>query len=74
MTIEEFIKKHEYADSSRPCQEWNGYKVYEIWQKSDEGACVGYPLHALEKDGKIRESTLDETIAIMKAERQSVQD
>ena len=66
MTIEEFVKNHEYADSLRPCQDWNGYKVYEIWAKADEGACVGYPLHALEKDGKIREATLEETIQIMK--------
>lgn len=69
MTIEEFVENHEYVDRWSYRIQWNGYKVYSIWAKSDEGACVGYPKHALEKDGEIRESTLEETIAIMKASR-----
>ena len=55
-------------DRWKPCIEWNGYKVYSVWAKSDEGACVGYPKYALEKDGEIRESTLEETMAMMEAE------
>ncbi len=47
------------------CFEWQGYKVYEIWLKRNEGACVGMPQYALEKNGKIRESTLSETLEIM---------
>ena len=67
MTIEEFVKNHECADSFRPCKDWNGCKVYEIWRKADEGACVGYPQYALEKNGTVRESSLEETMDIMKS-------
>ena len=66
MTIEEFIKaKSTDFDMYKYRIEWNGYKVYEIWLKRNEGACVGYPQYALEKDGNIRESTINETIKIM---------
>lgn len=66
MTIDDFIKaKRADFDMYKYRMEWNGYKVYSIWLKANEGACVGYPQYALEKDGKIRESTLTETLEIM---------
>lgn len=66
MTIDDFIKvKSADFDMYKYRMEWNGYKVYSIWLKANEGACVGYPQYALEKDGKIRESTLTETLEIM---------
>ncbi len=65
MTIDEFVKADEYADAYKKDCEWQGFAVYEIWAKADEGACTGYPQFALEKNGKIRKSTLPETIAIM---------
>lgn len=69
MTIDDFIKiRNADFDSYKYSIKWNGYKVYSIWLKANEGACVGYPQYALEKDGYIRESTLEETIAIMDAE------
>lgn len=66
MTIQEFIDKDEYFDSYRYSIEWNNYKVYEIWAKQDEGACIGYPNFALEKNGIIRKSKFEETLKIMK--------
>lgn len=66
MTIDDFIKaKSADFDMYKYRMEWNGYKVYSIWLKANEGACVGYPQYALEKDGKIRVSTLTETLEIM---------
>lgn len=65
MTIEEFVQNHEYVDSFKKCKDWNGYKVYDIWAKAEEGACIGTPQFALEKNGEIRESTLEETLEIM---------
>lgn len=66
MIIQDFIKIHSTdfdAYEARP--DWKGYKVYLVWLKAHEGACVGYPQYALEKDNKIRLSTLEETIAII---------
>lgn len=74
MTIQEFIDKSEWHDTYKQINDWNGYKVYDIWAKADEGSCVGYPQFALEKDGEIRQSTLEETIAIMKADRTNEDD
>ncbi len=66
MTIEEFIKAKSAAfDMYKYRIEWNGYKIYSIWLKANKGACVGYPQYALEKDGNIRESTINETLEIM---------
>lgn len=68
MTIQEFIKLHNTDfDRYKPCSDWNDYKVYSVWLKAQEGACVGYPQYALEKDNIIRLSTLKETIAIMRS-------
>ena len=36
--------------------------------KGMRGAYIGYPQYALEKDGKIRLSVLEETIKIMEVE------
>lgn len=67
MTIQEFIdsRKNDF-DTYEARADWNGYKVYSIWLKSNEGACVGYPKYALAKNDAIREASLKETIAIMK--------
>ena len=65
MTIKEFIDKDEYFDRYQFCTEWNGYTVYDVWAKSNEGTCVGYPQFALEKNGAIRLSTMEETLQIM---------
>ncbi len=66
MTIEDFIKKNsEYFDAYKYCFEWNGFKVYDVWAKADEDVCIGYPQYALERNGKTRESTHEETIKIM---------
>lgn len=46
---------------------WNDYNVYEVWLKSCEYSCTGYPQYALEKDDEIRFSELEETIKIMDA-------
>ena len=45
--------------------DWNGYKVYYAWFKAYEGTCTGYPHFALERNGEIRLSELEETIKIM---------
>ena len=69
MTIQEFIKANKTDfDQYEACPDWNGYKVYLVWLKANEGACVGYPQYALEKDNKIRLSTLEETLAIMESD------
>ena len=75
MTIQDFLseRKNDF-DTYEARPDWNGYKVYSVWLKSNEGACIGYPQYALEKNEKIRESTLEETIAIMKANRRSEDD
>ena len=69
MTIEEFVDNSENFDTYKYCCEWNGFKVYDVWAKANEGACIGYPQYALEKDGKIRLSQLQETIKIMDFEQ-----
>jgi len=69
MTIQEFIKANKTDfDQYEARPDWNGYKVYLVWLKANEGACVGYPQYALEKDNKIRLSTLEETLAIMESD------
>jgi len=65
MTIKDFVDNSENFDTYKYCCEWNGYTVYYVWAKANEGACIGYPQYALEKDGKIRLSQLQETIKIM---------
>ncbi len=66
MTIQEFIRNHnEDYDTYEVRKDWKGYKVYSIWAKREEGACIGYPQYALEKDGEIRLSSFEETRSIM---------
>ena len=65
MTIEEFVDNDEYLDSFQYRMDWNGYKVYYAWFKAYEGTCTGYPHFALERNGEIRLSELEETIKIM---------
>lgn len=67
MTIEEFVDNSEDFDMYEYKLKWNDYNVYEVWLKSCEYSCTGYPQYALEKDGEIRESTHEETIEIMDA-------
>ena len=67
MTIQDFIKENKTDfDTYEARPDWKGYRIYSVWLKAQEGACVGYPQYALEKDNKIRLSTLEETIDIMK--------
>lgn len=66
MTIREFINENDYFDRYRSKGFWNGYKVYYVWAKKDEGACIGYPQYALEKDGVFRMAELEEIHSIMK--------
>ena len=65
LTIQDFMNNNKQFDTFEYRLDWNGYKVYEVWRKSEEGTCVGYPQYALEKNEKIRESKLEETIQIM---------
>lgn len=67
MTIKEFVDNSEYFDMYEYKLKWNGYNVYEVWLKSYEYSCTGYPQYAIEKDGKIRLSELEETIKIMRS-------
>lgn len=67
MTIEEFVDNSEDFDMYEYKLKWNDYNVYEVWLKSCEYSCIGYPQYALEKDGEIRLSELEETIEIMDA-------
>ncbi len=67
MTIEEFVDNSEDFDMYEYKLKWNDYNVYEVWLKSCEYSCTGYPQYALEKDGEIRESTHEETIEIMRS-------
>ena len=70
MTIQDFIDANKTDfDTYEACPDWKGYKVYSVWLKAQEGACIGYPQYALEKNSIIRLSTLEETIAIMKNNR-----
>ena len=65
MTMNEFIIQNKKDfDSYEFYSNWNGYKVYSIWLKKDEGACVGLPQFALEKDGIVRVATHDEIQSI----------
>lgn len=66
MTIREFIKNNDYFDRYRSKGIWNGYMVYHVWAKKDEGASVGYPQYALEKDGVSRLAEFNEIHEIMK--------
>lgn len=75
MTIQDFIKLNNADfDSYEARPDWKGYKVYSVWLKAQEGACIGYPQYALEKNSIIRLSTLEETIAIMKNNRTDTDD
>ena len=67
MTIEEFVDNSEDFDMYEYKLKWNDYNVYEVWLKSCEYSCTGYPQYALEKDDEIRLSELEETIKIMDA-------
>ena len=67
MTIREFIKKNKQDyDHYRTQGSWNGYTVFQVWAKRNEGGCVGLPIFALEKDGEFRLATLEEIHSIMK--------
>ena len=66
MTIREFIKENDYIDRYRSSGVWNGYKVYSVWAKRNEGCCVGLPQFALEKDGTFRMADVDEIHTIMR--------
>lgn len=69
MTIQDFIEENKTDfDTYEARPDWKGYKVYSVWLKAQEGACIGYPQYALEKNSIIRLSTLEETIAIMKTD------
>ena len=66
MTIREFIKANDDSfDRYRSRGSWNGYNVYYIWNKNNEGCIVGLPQFALEKDGKFRLADTDEIFKIM---------
>ena len=66
MTIREFIKaNHSDYDRYRSRGNWNGYNVYHVWAKRNEGCVVGLPQFALEKDGKFRLANTDEIFEIM---------
>jgi len=75
MTIQDFIGEHS-ADFDiyevRP--DWHGNKIYSVWLKSNEGACVGYPQYAIDNGKTIRLSTIEETIAIMETDIPSADD
>ena len=65
MTIREFIKSNiTFFDHYRTVEEWNGYKVYSVWAKRNEGCRVGLPQFALEKDGTFRMADVDEIFEI----------
>ncbi len=68
MTIKDFIKQNpENFDRYRKQKDWKDYNtVYHGWAKRNEGACVGLPQFALEKESKIRLANLEEIHAIMK--------
>ena len=59
MTVEEFVDNSEDFDMYEYKLKWNDYNVYEVWLKSCEYSCTGYPQYALEKDGEIRLSGRD---------------
>lgn len=66
MTIREFIKANDDSFDRYPSRgSWNGYNVYYVWAKRNEGAIVGLPQYALEKDRKFRLTNTDEIFAIM---------
>lgn len=66
MSIKEFIKQNnEDFDRYRKQPEWNGYTVYHVWAKRNEGACVGLPMFAIEKNGEIRLAEFEEIQSIM---------
>lgn len=69
MTIQGFLEENKTDfDTYEARPNWKDYKVYSVWLKANEGACVGYPQYALEKNNKIRLSTLKETLAIMESD------
>lgn len=63
-SIELFARYHGY-DCFEPETDWNEHKVYHIWKKRQEGACIGYPQFALEINGELRLATHEEVLAIM---------
>lgn len=67
MTIQEFIDTNDNADSYEYKIVWNGYKVYEIFNKDDDGKCTGYPRYALDNGKIIRLATFPEIKKIMSA-------
>ena len=75
MTIQDFIEENKTDfDTYEARPDWKGYQVYSVWLKAQEGACIGYPQYALEKNSIIRLSTLEETIAVMKNNRTDTDD
>ena len=69
MTIQDFIEANKTDfDTYEARPDWKDYKVYSVWLKAQEGACVGYPQYAIKKNDKIRLSTLEETISIMETD------
>ena len=66
MTIREYISENKKSfDHYRSRGTWNGYKVYMVWSKKNEGKCVGMPTFALEKEGVFILANLDEVNSIM---------
>jgi len=63
-SIERFVRYHGY-DSFEQEKNWNGHKVYHIWKKRQEGACIGYPQFALEVNGEFRLAFHEEVLEIM---------
>ena len=71
MTIREFIKANNSSfDRYRSRGSWNGYNVYHVWAKRNEGCVVGLPQFALEKDGKFRLAKTNEIFAIIEKNTQ----
>lgn len=64
MNAEEFAKKKGWAPI-RYQGEWKEYKIYEPYNEYEEGLKIGYPLVVMEKDGKARMSTPDESLEIL---------
>lgn len=65
MTIEDVAKQEGFTAHKYWCT-YNEYKVYELWYKELEGAIVGFPQFALEKDGVFTlVNDIDETLKIM---------
>lgn len=63
-SIELFVRYYGY-DSFEAESDWNGHKVYHLWNKRQEGTCVGYPQFAIEVNGELRLATHEEVLEIM---------